>query len=88
MTDGQNLPHDLTLSQRKKLTMTGALEVVSFDEHCAQIRTSLGTLVIQGQNLQLKQLTQEGGNVAVEGQIESLQYVQGHTGGWLSRFWG
>ena len=84
MTDGLNGIHGLTLSERKKLNMTGAQEVVSFDEGCVVVKTSLGTLVVQGQSLQLKQL--EGGNVAVEGEIAGLQYEQTRPeGGWLSR---
>ena len=86
MTDGLNMPHGLSLTERKKLTMTGALEVVSFDENCVIVKTTLGTLAVQGQQLQLKQLTLEGGNVAVEGEIESLQYEQCRAeGGWMSR---
>ena len=86
MTDGLNMPHGLSLTERKKLTMTGALEVVGFDENCVIVKTTLGTLAVQGQQLQLKQLTLEGGNVAVEGEIESLQYEQRRAeGGWMSR---
>ena len=86
MADGLSVPHSLSLTERKKLTMTGAQEVVSFDESCVVMKTTLGTLMVQGQQLQLKQLTLEGGNVAVEGEIESLRYEQGRTdGGWLSR---
>ena len=86
MADGWNGPHGLSLTERKKLTVTGALEVVSFDENCVIVKTTLGTLVIQGQQLQLKQLTLEGGNVAVEGEIGSVQYEQKRSeGGWMSR---
>ena len=89
MTDGQHIPHSLTLTERKKLTMTGAVEVVSFDETTVVVNTSLGTLVIQGQNLQLKALTLDGGNVAVEGEIAGLQYEQSRAGsGWISRLFG
>ena len=84
MAEQQNLPHSLTLCERKKLAMTGATEVVSFDESCVVIRTPLGTLVVQGQDLQLKTL--DGGNVAVEGQIIALSYEENRSaGGWLSR---
>ena len=87
--DEKEFPHDLSLEQRRKLTMTGALEVVSFDETSVVVKTTLGTLVIQGQNLQLKQLTLDGGNVAVEGEIGSLRYEHDRpAGGWLSRLLG
>lgn len=76
MGETQQLPHALTLDERKKLTVTGVTEVVSFDENTVVLRTALGTLIVQGQGMQLKQLTPEGGNVAVEGQIASLIYEQ------------
>lgn len=88
MSDLQNMPHALSLSERKKLTMTGALEVVSFDESFVVLKTALGTLTVQGTGLQLKQLSPEGGNVAVEGEISALSYEQTRSGGWLSRLLG
>ena len=84
----QVLPHKLTLDQRKSLTMTGVTEVVSFDENTVVLRTGLGMLVVQGQQLQLKTLTLDGGNVAVAGQVSSLTYEQVRQGGWLGRLLG
>lgn len=86
MIQQEQLPHDLTLRDRRKLTLTGATEVISFDESSVVIHTPLGTLVVQGQDLQLKTLSPEGGNVAVEGQITCLTYEEPRpAGGWLSR---
>lgn len=85
MGETQTLPHKLTLDERKKLTVTGVTEVVSFDEESVVLRTGLGTLVVQGRDLKLKQLTPEGGNVAVAGEIASLLYEQNRSGGVLSR---
>lgn len=85
MAEQQNLPHRLTLDERRSLTMTGVTEVVSFDEGTVVLRTCLGTLLVQGRELQLKTLTLEGGNVAVEGHISALSYEEPKSGGWLSR---
>ena len=84
----QSLPHKLTLDERRSLTMTGVTEVVSFDENTVVLHTSLGTLMVQGQQLQLKTLTLDGGNVAVEGEIAALHYEQTRQGGWLGRLLG
>lgn len=82
----QHIPHNLTLTERKSLSMTGVTEVVSFDEDSVVLRTALGTLVVHGRELQLKTLTLEGGNVAVEGQISALIYEESRpSGGWLAR---
>ncbi|MBE6957522.1 MAG: sporulation protein YabP [Ruminococcaceae bacterium] len=83
------LPHRLTLNERKHLAMTGVSEVVSFDETGVVLRTELGLLVIRGQELQLKTLSLEGGQVVVEGSVESLHYEQQRpAGSWLRRLLG
>lgn len=78
-------PHAMTLKDRKSLTMTGVTEVVSFDESMVVLRTALGNLVIQGQQLHLKNLTLENGQVAVDGHISALIYEEPRQGGWLRR---
>ena len=81
-----DLPHKLQLNERESLTMTGVAEVVSFDENTVVLQTSLGLLVIQGQQLQLKNLTLEGGQVAVEGSIRALSYEEPRQTGWRRLF--
>ena len=70
------LPHALTLNERKQLTMTGVTEVVSFDDCAVILRTDLGTLVVQGKELQLKNLSLDGGQVAVDGTVCALIYEE------------
>lgn len=81
-----HLPHKLQLNERTSLTMTGVAEVVSFDENTVVLQTSLGLLVIQGQQLQLKNLSLEGGQVAVEGSIRALSYEEPRQTGWRRLF--
>lgn len=89
MAEREQMPHKLTLLERSRLTMTGVTEVVSFDDGAVVLRTALGTLVVQGQELKLRTLSPEGGQVAVEGQISALQYDEPRQrGGWLSRLMG
>lgn len=78
------LPHKLTLNERKALTMTGVTEVVSFDENAVILKTGLGTLIVQGKDLQLKTLSLDGGQVAVDGEISALVY-EAPRGGLMSR---
>lgn len=90
MADNQMaLPHKLTLNDRRQLSMTGVSEVVNFDETAVVLRTQLGMLVINGQELQLKTLSPEGGQVEVEGNISALHYEEARSaGGWLRRLLG
>ena len=84
----ETFPHKLTLNERKNLTMTGVSEVVSFDENTIQLRTGLGLLTVQGQELKLKTLSPDGGQVAVEGQVSALVYEQSREGSLWQRLWG
>ena len=79
-------PHKLTLEDRKLLNLTGVTEIVSFDEETVFLKTSQGDLGIHGQGLQLKNLTLEGGQVTVEGNIAALVYHrQQQEKSWWSR---
>ena len=82
----EHLPHKLQLNERKSLTMTGVTEVVSFDETAVVLQTSLGLLIVQGQQLSLKNLSLDGGQVAVEGTIGALSYEEPRQGGWRRLF--
>ena len=79
------LPHKLVLNERKLLTVTGVTEVVSFDDASVIAQTELGTLMVQGDGLQLKTLLPEGGQVTVEGHISSLVYEEPRPAGSLWR---
>ena len=80
------LPHKLSLNERRELNMTGVTEVVSFDDCAVVLRTSLGTLMVQGTGLQLKTLSLDGGQVAVEGTVSALSYEEPRQDGWRRLF--
>ena len=82
------MPHDLQLKERKALTLSGVTEVVSFDDSTVVLQTALGTLVVQGRELQLKTLSLEGGQVAVDGTVTALTYEEPRSGGWRQRLFG
>ena len=85
----QQLPHSLSLNERRKLSVTGVTEVVSVEDTAVVLKTSLGTLIIQGRQLQLKTLSVDGGQVAVEGTVSALGYEEPRqSGGWMRRLFG
>lgn len=85
MTEERNLmPHQLILNERSRLAVTGVSDVVRFDEDAVVLHTTLGTLIVQGSQLQLKTL--DAGQVAVEGNISALYYEETkRKGGWMHR---
>ena len=85
----ERISHRLGLEERSKLTMTGVTEVVSFDDTAVVLRTALGNLVIHGRDLQLKTLSLDGGQVAVDGTVSALVYEEPRaTGSWVRRLFG
>ena len=82
----EQLPHKLSLNERKNLTMTGVTEVVSFEETAVVLHTALGTLIVQGKDLKLQTLSLDGGQVAVEGTVSALVYEEPRLSGWRRLF--
>ena len=66
----------LTLEGRKKLTLTGAKEVLRFDEELAELDTALGPVPSMVTELKLKCLSLDTGTVVVAGQVQSFSYGQ------------
>lgn len=85
MDDFLQFPHKLTLQQREDLTMTGVTEVVCFDDTEVILKTQLGRLTVLGEDLSLKTLNPEGGQVAILGKIASLSYEEPRPAGFFRR---
>ena len=79
--------HHVILEGRASLSVSGVEEVESFDENAIVMRTSLGTLVVRGEELHIEKLSLEGGDLRVEGMVYSLTYADdgGSRGGFLAR---
>lgn len=81
--EGISLPHKVTLSDRKKLMVTGVSEVVSFDDSAVQMETAQGSLIVHGQQLRLKTLNPEGGQLEITGRVMALVYEEPRKKGGL-----
>lgn len=79
----QDLPHSLKLDEREKLTITGATEVLHFDEELSRLNTARGPIAVYGRELKLKTLSLEDGTVSITGQIDAIEYeAEKKSGGW------
>ena len=63
-------------------------QVVRFDDTVVALKTGQGLLTVRGEGLQLKNLSLEGGRMAVDGKIQGLFYEEPRTGGWLKGLFG
>lgn len=69
--------HNIIMRDRQGLSITGVVDVLSFDEENVDIETEMGMLAIKGTDLQVNKLNLEKGELEVEGEIESLAYSDG-----------
>lgn len=67
---------NIILENREKLTISGVLDVLSFDDQIVILETELGLLSIKGENLKINKLSIDTGDVIVEGDIINLGYSE------------
>ena len=67
---------NLILENRGKLSISGVLDVVSFDDQVVMVDTELGLLTVKGENIRISKLSLDTAEVIVEGEISSLSYSQ------------
>ena len=82
--------HRLELVGRERLTVSGVEDVDRFDETGIVMSTSAGTLVITGEDLHIGKLSLDGGELHVDGRIDSVAYEDDgqNRGGFFSRLFG
>ncbi len=69
-----NIIQNLVLENRGKLSISGVLDVLSFDDQVVIVETELGLLNVKGENLRINKLSIDTSEVIVEGDISSLAY--------------
>ena len=67
--------HNIVLENRKKLVMSGVLEVESFEDDVVELKTSKGDLTIRGENLKMESFISETGDLVVNGNIYAFVYL-------------
>lgn len=71
----RGLKHEIILLDRESLRVTGVKDVESFDSEEFLLSTEFGYLNIRGQNLHIKNLNLEQGNVEIDGLIIDINYL-------------
>jgi len=67
---------NLVLENREKLSISGVLDVLSFDDQVVIVETELGLLTVKGENLRINKLSIDTSEVVVEGDIYSMLYSE------------
>ncbi len=80
---------NLILENRSKLSISGVLDVLSFDDQVVIVETELGLLTVKGENLRINKLSIDTSEVIVEGDISNLSYSEKEldkkSGGFLGK---
>ncbi|MGN1327895.1 MAG: sporulation protein YabP [Clostridia bacterium] len=71
-----NIIQNLILENREKLTITGVVDVLSFDDQIVIVDTQLGLLTVKGEDLRINKLSIDSSEVVIEGEIFNLGYSE------------
>ena len=74
-----NFNHGITISERKSIIVSGVKKIESFDNEEFLMDTTLGALVIKGEELEIIKLDTYQGNVSIKGKINSVFYADSST---------
>lgn len=69
--------HGISISERKNIMVTGVKKIESFDNQEFLMETTLGFLVIKGDELEIIKLDTYQGNVTLKGIIDGINYIDG-----------
>ncbi len=70
-----NLPHNIVLEEKEKLTVSGVTDVDTFDENKIVLFIPDDTLIIDGEDLHIQKFDIATGELMIEGEIYSLTYT-------------
>jgi sporulation protein YabP len=65
----------MMLENRKRLSLSGVIEVISFNDEQIILNTSLGTLIIKGEELRMNKLDVQNGDIMITGTVNSCAYI-------------
>lgn len=66
--------HRLVINNRETVDVTGVVHVDSFDDEEVVLETEQGLLAIRGEDLHIKQLNLEKGELSIEGLVHEFAY--------------
>lgn len=73
---GENRDQNLSVENRQKTTVSGVLNVYSFNEAEIVVETIIGVLTIKGSMMHMSKLNLETGDLIIEGNFDSCSYSE------------
>lgn len=69
--------HRIVITNREQVALEGVIHVDSFDDREIILETELGMMAIRGEDLHIKQLSLDDGQLSVEGVVKAVDYLEG-----------
>ena len=81
MEEKMTRKHIVNIVDREKLSITGVVDVFSFDEEAIELETNEGYIEIKGEQLHIVKMNIDDGDMIVEGTVTELIYhdTQGNS---------
>ena len=70
--------HSISLLEKKTLVITGVKKIDNFDQTHFLLDTTMGIIVVKGEDLELVKLDTFAGNITIKGTINNLDYLVDH----------
>ena len=67
--------HELKMVDRSQILFTGIKKIDSFDNEEFLIESTMGIILLKGENLEIIKLDTHDGNVKIKGKINSIAYL-------------
>jgi len=68
--------HEFKVVDRSSIFLTGIKKITSFDNEEFLMESTLGVILLKGENLEILKLDTHDGNVKIKGKINSLNYIE------------
>ena len=65
---------NIIMENREKISVTGVIDIHSFDDELVLAQTDLGILTIKGDDLKMNKLNLENNELIIEGKIIAVAY--------------
>ncbi len=75
-----NNEHNIEIENRKKIRITGVVDILNFDDETITLLTVMGKLLIKGTELKIHSFGNETGDMETEGKINAVVYLNDNKG--------
>ncbi len=73
--DSTLLRHQISMSERKSIAISGIKKIISFDDEEFLLESVMGVILLKGNSLEIIKLDTSDGNVSIKGNINGINYI-------------